>query len=38
MDLLEPATYVNKGADPDPLRLVERVQQLVGYLVEKYRR
>lgn len=38
MDLLSPASYVNKGSDPDPDRLAERVEQLVGYLMEKYRK
>ncbi|HXX56792.1 MAG TPA: response regulator [Thermodesulfovibrionales bacterium] len=38
MDLLKPASYMNKGSDPDPERLVERVEQLVGYLVEKYKK
>ncbi len=36
MELLSPASYVNKGADPD--KLPERVEQLVGYLMEKYRK
>jgi CheY-like chemotaxis protein len=38
MDMLAPASYVNKGSDPDPDSLAERVEQLVGYLVEKYRK
>jgi len=38
MDLLSPASYVNKGSDPDPDKLAERVEQLVGYLMEKYKR
>ncbi len=35
MDLLAPASYMNKGADPDPGSLAKRVEQLVAYLVEK---
>lgn len=38
MDMLAPASYVNKGSDPDPDSLAKRVEQLVGYLVEKYRK
>lgn len=38
MELLTPASYVNKGSDPDPDKLAERVEQLVGYLLEKYRK
>ncbi len=38
MDMLAPASYVNKGSDPDPDSLARRVEQLVGYLVEKHRR
>jgi len=38
MDMLSPAGYVNKGSDPDPDRLAERVGQLVGYLIERYKR
>ena len=38
MDMLAPASYVNKGSDPDPDSLARRVEQLVGYLVEKYRK
>ncbi len=38
MDMLAPASYVNKGSDPDPDSLAGRVEQLVGYLVERYRR
>ncbi len=37
MDILAPASYVNKGNDPDPDSLTKRVEQLVAYLVEKYR-
>jgi CheY-like chemotaxis protein len=38
MDMLTPASYVNKGMDPDPEKLAERVEQLVGYLMEKYKK
>lgn len=38
MEILSPASYVNKGSDPDPDRLAERVEQLVGYLMEKYKK
>lgn len=38
IDLLAPASYMNKGAAPDGPDLAERVNQLVGYLVEKYRK
>lgn len=38
MELLSPASYVNKGSDPDPDKLAERVEQLVGYLMEKHRK
>jgi CheY-like chemotaxis protein len=36
MELLQPATYMNKGTDPDPDKLSERVELIVGYLMEKY--
>lgn len=38
MELLTPASYVNKGSDSDPDKLAERVEQLVGYLLEKYKK
>ncbi len=38
MELLSPASYMNKGSDPDPDSLAKRVEQLVGYLVEKYKK
>lgn len=38
MEILSPASYMNKGADPDPDSLAGRVEQLVGYLTEKYGR
>jgi CheY-like chemotaxis protein len=34
---LEPANYVNKGADLDPDSLKSRVEHLLCYLMEKYR-
>lgn len=36
IELLSPASYMNKGSDPHPDRLAERVEQLVGYLIEMY--
>jgi CheY-like chemotaxis protein len=38
MENLEPANYVNKGADLDPDKLKSRVEYLLGYLMEKYHR
>lgn len=37
MASLEPANYVNKGADPDPDKLATRVEYLIHYVVEKYK-
>jgi CheY-like chemotaxis protein len=37
MENLEPANYVNKGSDLDPDNLKARVEQLLLYLIEKYR-
>lgn len=37
MELLAPAGYMNKGSDSHPERLAERVEQLVCYLMEKYK-
>lgn len=37
MEILSPASYMNKGSDPDPDSLANRVEQLVGYLIEKYK-
>ncbi len=31
MEMLAPANYVNKGSDPDPDKLAERVEQLLSY-------
>jgi CheY-like chemotaxis protein len=36
MQSLEPGYYVNKGSDPDPDKLVTRVEYLLGYLQEKF--
>jgi len=33
MELLAPANYVNKGSDPDPDKLAERVEQLLSYFI-----
>lgn len=35
LSLFSPASYVNKGTDSDPAKLVERIDQLVGYLLSK---
>lgn len=37
MENLDPANYVNKGSDPDPDKLVARVESLISYLMEKYK-
>ncbi|HDZ62504.1 MAG TPA: response regulator [Nitrospirae bacterium] len=37
MDLLAPANYVNKGADPDPDKLAERVEHLLSYFMQMIR-
>lgn len=37
MQNLEPANYVNKGSEPDPDKLIARVEALIGYLMEKYK-
>ncbi|TAN39549.1 MAG: response regulator [Nitrospirae bacterium] len=37
METLEPANYVNKGSDPDPDKLAQRVEFLLAYLAEKYK-
>ncbi len=37
MDVLSPASYVKKGTDLDPDSLTKRVEQLVAYLIDKYR-
>lgn len=33
MEMLAPANYVNKGSDPDPDKLAERVEQLLSYFI-----
>ncbi len=33
MEMLAPANYVNKGSDPDPDKLAERVEQLLSYFM-----
>lgn len=38
LELLNPAIYMNKGSEPDPDSLAKRVEQLVGYLIEKYKK
>ena len=35
LSLFSPASYVNKGSDSDPAKLVERIDQLIGYLLGK---
>ena len=35
LDLFIPASYVNTGSDTDPVHLVERVDQLVTYLLHQ---
>jgi CheY-like chemotaxis protein len=37
MENMDPANYVNKGSDPDPDKLIARVESLIGYLMEKYK-
>ncbi len=34
MELLAPANYVNKGSDPDPDKLAERVEYLLSYFMQ----
>jgi len=34
MEMLAPANYVNKGSDPDPDKLAERVEQLLSYFMQ----
>jgi len=38
MTNFDPAGYVNKGSDPDPEKLVARVEYLMGYLADRYGR
>ncbi|MBA4371608.1 MAG: hypothetical protein C0402_01960 [Thermodesulfovibrio sp.] len=37
MENMEPANYVNKGSDPDPDQLTQRIEFLLAYLTEKYK-
>ncbi|MBI5848970.1 MAG: response regulator [Nitrospirae bacterium] len=37
MQNLDPANYVNKGSEPDPDKLISRVESLISYLMEKYK-
>lgn len=37
MEQMEPANYVNKGSDPDPDKLAQRVEFLLAYLSENYK-
>lgn len=34
MNMMAPANYVNKGSDPDPDKLAERVEQLLSYFMQ----
>ena len=34
MEMLAPANYVNKGTEPDPDKLAERVEQLFSYFMQ----
>lgn len=34
MEMLAPANYVNKGSDPDPDKLAERVEKLLSYFAQ----
>jgi|Deesub1362A_J573_1020465.scaffolds.fasta_scaffold00173_6 CheY-like chemotaxis protein len=34
MEILAPANYLNKGSDPDPDRLAERVEKLISYFLQ----
>ncbi|GAB4545291.1 MAG: hypothetical protein Fur0020_14400 [Thermodesulfovibrionia bacterium] len=33
MEMLSPANYLNKGSDPDPDKLAERVEKLISYFM-----
>ncbi len=37
MENMEPANYVNKGSDPDPDKLAQRIEFLLNYLSEQYK-
>lgn len=34
MEMLAPANYLNKGSDPDPDKLAERVEKLISYFMQ----
>lgn len=34
MEMLSPANYLNKGSDPDPDKLAERVEKLISYFMQ----
>jgi CheY-like chemotaxis protein len=36
IESLEPANYMNKGADPNPDSLAARVESLIAYLIDKF--
>lgn len=36
LSLFAPASYINKGTEADPLKLVERIDQLITYLLNRY--
>lgn len=38
MELLAPAHYVNKGSDPDPEHLVQRIQGLLNFISQRYQK
>ncbi len=37
MENMQPANYVNKGSDPDPDKLTQRIEFLLAYLSETYK-
>lgn len=37
MEDMQPANYVNKGSDPDPDKLTQRIEFLLAYLSETYK-
>ncbi|MEW6066852.1 MAG: response regulator [Nitrospirota bacterium] len=38
MEMLAPANYVNKGSDPDPEHLAQRVQGLLNFIAQQYQK
>jgi CheY-like chemotaxis protein len=38
MELLTPAHYMNKGSDPNPENLIKRVQGLLNFISQRYKR